>query len=41
LARAFEKANVNSLVGDWRRMRQAGLEDQIPSYRELLAEFGA
>jgi Ca2+-binding RTX toxin-like protein len=51
LARAFEKANVNPLVGDWRRKRtceeyvsrlkQARLEDQIPSHKELLAEFGA
>ena len=51
LARAFEKASVNPLVGDWRRKRtceeyvsrlkQAGLADQIPSHQELLAEFGA
>jgi hypothetical protein len=51
LAKAFEKANINPLVGDWRRkrtceeyvsrLRQAGLGDQIPSHRELLAEFGA
>jgi hypothetical protein len=51
LAKAFERANVNPLVGDWRRkrtceeyvsrLRQAGLEDQIPSHQELLAEFGA
>jgi hypothetical protein len=51
LAKAFERANVNLLVGDWRRRRtceeyvrrlkQAGLGDQIPSHQELLAEFGA
>ena len=51
LARAFERANINPLVGDWRRkrtceeyvrrLRQAGLADQIPSHRELLEEFGA
>jgi hypothetical protein len=51
LAKAFEKANINPLVGDWRikrtcdeyvsRLRQAGLADQIPSHQELLAEFGA
>src|SRR5215204_6092740 len=51
LAKAFEQANTNPLVGDWRRkrtcdeyvsrMKQAGLADQIPSHQELLAEFGA
>jgi Ca2+-binding RTX toxin-like protein len=51
LGRAFDKANVNPLVGDWRRKRtcqeyvtrlkQAGLGDLIPSHKELLAEFGA
>jgi len=51
LAKDFEKANINPLVGDWRRKRtceeyvsklkQAGLADQIPSHKELLAEFGA
>jgi len=51
LVRAFEQANTNPLVGDWRRKRtceeyvrrlkQAGLADQIPSHQELLAEFGA
>jgi hypothetical protein len=51
LAKAFEKENINPLVGDWRRKRtceeyvsrlkQAGLADQIPSHQELLAEFGA
>jgi hypothetical protein len=51
LAKAFEKANINPIVGDWRRKRtceeyvsrlkQAGLADQIPSHQELLAEFGA
>ena len=51
LAKAFEKANTNPLVGDWRRkrtceeyvsrMKQAGLADQIMSHQELLAEFGA
>src|SRR5829696_1672923 len=51
LAKAFEKANINPLVGDWRRKRtcdelvsrlkQAGLADQISSHQELLAEFGA
>jgi hypothetical protein len=50
LARAFEQANVNPLVGDWRRnrtcdeyvsrMRQAGLADQIGTHKELLEEFG-
>src|SRR5215208_386433 len=47
LAKAFEKANINPLVGDWRRKRtceeyvsklkQAGLADQIPTHEELLA----
>ena len=51
LAKAFEKANINPIVGDWRRKRtceeyvrklkQAGLADLIPSHQELLAEFGA
>jgi hypothetical protein len=51
LAKAFEQANINPLVGDWRRKRtceeyvrrlkQAGLADQIPDHQELLAEFGA
>ena len=51
LAKAFEKANINPLIGDWRRKRtcdelvrrlkQAGLADQIGSHQELLAEFGA
>ena len=51
LARDFEKANINPLVGDWRRrktceeyvhrLKQAGLADQIPTHEELLAEFGA
>lgn len=51
LAEAFEKANINPLVGDWRRkrtcdeyvsrMKQAGLADQIGSHQGLLAEFGA
>jgi len=51
LAKAFEKANINPLVGDWRRkrtcdelvsrMKQAGLADQIGSHQDLLAEFGA
>src|SRR5215212_5376815 len=51
LAKAFDKANTNPLVGDWRRKRtcdevvsrlkQAGLADQIGSHRDLLAEFGA
>ncbi len=51
LAKAFEQANVNPLVGDWRRQRtceeyvrrlkQAGLADQIPDHEALLAEFGA
>jgi hypothetical protein len=51
LAKAFEKANTNPLVGDWRqkrtcddlvsRMKQAGLADQIGSHQDLLAEFGA
>lgn len=51
LAKAFEQAKINPLVGDWRRKRtceeyvrrlkQAGLADQIPSHRQLLAEFGA
>jgi len=51
LAKAFEKANINPLVGDWRRKRtcdelvsrlkQAGLADQIGSHQDLLAEFGA
>src|SRR5215212_9537647 len=50
LAKAFEKANTNPLVGDWRRkrtcdeyvsrMRQAGLADQIGTHNELLEEFG-
>jgi hypothetical protein len=49
LAKAFEKANVNPLVGDWRRKRtcdelvrrlkQAGLADQIPE-SVAGAEFG-
>ena len=51
LAKAFEQANTNPLVGDWRRkrtceeyvrrMKQAGLADQIMSHQEMLAEFGA
>jgi hypothetical protein len=51
LARAFDRANINPLVGDWRRKRtcdeivsrlkQAGLADQIGSHKDLLAEFGA
>jgi Ca2+-binding RTX toxin-like protein len=51
LAKAFEKAHINPLVGDWRRKRtceeyvsrlkKAGLADQIPSHQELLEEFGA
>jgi Ca2+-binding RTX toxin-like protein len=51
LAKAFEQANINPLVGDWRRKRtceeyvrrlkQAGLADQIPDHEALLAEFGA
>src|SRR5215216_5640371 len=51
LAKAFEKENINPLVGDWRRKRtcdelvsrlkQAGLADQIGSHQDLLAEFGA
>ncbi|MBA3703777.1 MAG: hypothetical protein H0W79_13360 [Rubrobacteraceae bacterium] len=51
LAKAFEKANINPLVGDWRRKRtceeyvrrlkQAGLADQTPDHEALLAEFGA
>jgi hypothetical protein len=51
LAKDFEKANINPLVGDWRRKRtceeyvsrlkQGGLADQIPTHKELLAEFGA
>ena len=51
LAKAFDRANVNPLVGDWRRRRtcdelvsrlkQAGLADQIGSHQDLLAEFGA
>jgi hypothetical protein len=51
LAKAFEQANTNPLVGDWRRKRtcdqyvsrlkQAGLADQIGSHQDLLAEFGA
>jgi hypothetical protein len=51
LAKAFEKANTNPLMGDWRRKRtcdeyvsrlkQAGLADQIGSHQDLLAEFGA
>jgi hypothetical protein len=51
LANAFDKANINPLVGEWRRniaceeyvsrLKQAGLSDQIPSHQELLAEFGA
>jgi hypothetical protein len=51
LAKAFQKANTNPLVGDWRRKRtcdefvsrlkQAGLADQIGSHQDLLAEFGA
>src|SRR5215212_10616350 len=51
LAKAFQKANTNPLVGDWRRkrtcdeyvsrMKQAGLADQIGSHQDLLAEFGA
>ena len=50
LAKAFEQANINPLVGDWRRkrtcqeyvsrMRQAGLVDQIGTHKELLEEFG-
>jgi hypothetical protein len=50
LAEAFEKADINPLVGDWRRKRtceeyvsrlkQAGLADQIPSHQELVEEFG-
>jgi hypothetical protein len=49
LAKAFEKANTNPLVGDWRRKRtcdelvrrlkQAGLADQIPE-SVAGAEFG-
>ena len=49
LAKAFEKANINPLVGDWRRKRtceehvrrlkQAGLADQIPEW-VAGAEFG-
>src|SRR5215212_8506227 len=51
LAKAFEQANINPLVGDWRRKRtceelvrrlkQAGLADQISDHQDLLAEFGA
>ena len=51
LAKAFEQAKINPLVGDWRRKRtceeyvrrlkQAGLADQIPNHQELIAEFGA
>lgn len=51
LAKDFEKANINPIIGDWRRkrtceeyvsrLRQAGLTDQIQSHRKLLAEFGA
>src|SRR5215212_986356 len=51
LAKAFGKANINPLVGDWRRKRtceefvsrlkQAGLADQIGSHQDLLEEFGA
>jgi RTX calcium-binding nonapeptide repeat (4 copies) len=53
LANAFDEANVNALVGDWRRnrtcdefvsrMKQAGLADQIPTHKELVDEgdFGA
>jgi hypothetical protein len=51
LAKAFGKANINPLVGDWRtkrtceefvsRLKQAGLADQIPTHQELLEEFGA
>src|SRR5215217_3555959 len=51
LAKAFDRANVNPIVGDWRRKRtcdelvsrlkQAGLADQISSHQDLLAEFGA
>jgi hypothetical protein len=43
LAKAFEKANINPLVGDWRRnlrceeyvrrMKQAGLADMLPDNR--------
>ena len=49
LAKAFEKANINPLVGEWRRKRtcdelvrklkQAGLADQIPE-SVAGAEFG-
>jgi hypothetical protein len=51
LAEAFDRANINPLVGDWRRKRtcdelvsrlkQAGLADQIGSHQGLLDEFGA
>ena len=51
LANAFDKANINPLVGEWRRnrtceeyvsrLKQAGLADQIGSHQDLLAEFGA
>ena len=50
LAKAFDRANINPLVGDWRRKRtceeyvsrlkQADLADQIGSHQDLLAEFG-
>ena len=43
MAKAFEKANINPLVGDWRRnlrceeyvrrMKQAGLADMLPDNR--------
>ena len=43
-AKAFEKANINPLVGDWRRVRkcdemvrelkQAGLEDMVPTHQD-------
>ncbi len=53
LAKTFEKANTNPLVGNWRinktcdeyvsGLKQAGLADQIPSHKELVEEgdFGA
>jgi hypothetical protein len=44
LANAFDKANINPLVGDWRRIRtcdeyvhqikQAGLEDMVPTHQD-------
>ena len=53
LAKTFEQANTNPLVGNWRinktcdeyvsGLKQAGLADQIPTHQELVDEgdFGA